>query len=92
MSARVTFLQPPEAVKTDEAAVLIPAARAAPRRPHGDNFVWVVRDGTRRASRAVETARRRRRPGPHRPAASRAARAVVVGDVALREGQRVAAQ
>jgi len=89
MSARVTFLQPPEAVKTDEAVVLIPAA-ALHRTTAGDTAVWIVRDG-KVASRVVEP---RGDVGSQVRIGSglEGGETVVVGDVALREGQRVAAQ
>ena len=89
MSARVTFLQPPEAVKTDEAVVLIPAA-ALHRTTAGDTAVWIVRDG-KVASRVVEP---RGDVGDQVRIGSglEGGETVVVGDVALREGQRVAPQ
>ncbi len=54
MSARVTFLQPPEPGQTSKPAVLVPAA-AIRRDPQGDDFVWVVSDG-RAHKQIVETA------------------------------------
>ena len=85
----MTFLQPPEAVKNDEAVVLIPAA-ALHRTTAGDTAVWIVRDG-KVASRVVEP---RGDVGNQVRIGSglEGGETVVVGDVALREGQRVAAQ
>ncbi|HSP96106.1 MAG TPA: efflux RND transporter periplasmic adaptor subunit [Candidatus Dormibacteraeota bacterium] len=89
MSARVTFLQPPEAVHGDEAVVLVPAG-ALHRTTAGDTAVWVVRDG-RVASRVVET---RGDVGTQVRIGSglQGGETVVVGDVPLSEGQRVVAQ
>ncbi|MGH7785727.1 MAG: efflux RND transporter periplasmic adaptor subunit [Candidatus Binatia bacterium] len=53
MSARVTFLQPPEAGKVEEPAVLVPAA-AVQRDTQGDSIVWLVRDG-RATRQRIET-------------------------------------
>ncbi len=44
MSARVTFLQPPEADHAGDAVVVVPSA-AVRRDEHGDSIVWVIRDG-----------------------------------------------
>jgi RND family efflux transporter MFP subunit len=52
MSARVTFLQPPEPGAA-EPAVLVPA-KAVRRNAQGDSFVWVVDDGRVRQQR-IET-------------------------------------
>ncbi len=88
MSARVTFLQPPEAVKTDEAVVLIPAA-ALRRTTAGDTAVWIVRDG-KVINRLVEP--RGDVGGNVRIGTGlEGGETVVVGDVALTEGQRVVA-
>jgi HlyD family secretion protein len=53
MSARVTFLQPPEPGAAAEPAVLVPA-RAVQRDAQGESFVWVVHDGRVRQQR-IET-------------------------------------
>lgn len=53
MSARVTFLQLPEAGKVEEPAVLVPAA-AVQRDAQGDSIVWIVRDG-RAVLQRIET-------------------------------------
>jgi RND family efflux transporter MFP subunit len=54
MSARVTFLQPPDPAAAQAPAVLVPAA-ALHRDMQGDNSVWVVSDGRVRRQ-VVETA------------------------------------
>ncbi|MBX3024046.1 efflux RND transporter periplasmic adaptor subunit [bacterium] len=89
MSARITFLQPPQSVRTDEAVVLVPAS-ALHRTTAGDTAVWVVRDG-RVTSRVVEP---RGDVGSQVRIGSglEGGETVVVGDVALTEGQRVVAQ
>ena len=89
MSARVTFLQPPETVTADEAVVLVPAD-ALHRTTAGDTAVWVVTDG-KVTSRVVE---------PRGDVGSQVrigtglqgGETVVVGDLALSEGQRVVPQ
>jgi RND family efflux transporter MFP subunit len=89
MSARVTFLQPPEAVQADEEVVLVPAD-ALHRTTAGDTAVWVVRDG-KVTSRVVE---------PRGDVGSQVrigtglqgGETVVVGEAGLSEGQRVVAQ
>ena len=53
MSARVTFLQPPEPGAAAAPAVLVPAT-AIQRDAQGDSFVWVVTDGRVRQQR-IET-------------------------------------
>lgn len=53
MSARVTFLQPPEAGAAAAPAVLVPA-NAVQRDAQGESFVWVVNDGRARQQR-IET-------------------------------------
>jgi RND family efflux transporter MFP subunit len=53
MSARVTFLQPPEAGAAAEPAVLVPAT-AVRRDAQGESVVWVVQDGRVRRQR-IET-------------------------------------
>jgi RND family efflux transporter MFP subunit len=87
MSARVTFLQPPEPGRTSEAAVLVPGA-AIRRNAQGDNFVWVVSDGRVRQQR-VETGgdvgdKVRITQGLH------GGEAVVMSGEPTRDGQRVA--
>jgi HlyD family secretion protein len=89
MSARVTFLQPPEAVHGDEAVVLVPAG-ALHRTTAGDTAVWLVRDG-RVASRVVE-ARGDVGTQVRIGRGLEGGETVVVGDVPLSEGQRVVAQ
>ncbi|MGD9763302.1 MAG: efflux RND transporter periplasmic adaptor subunit [Candidatus Binatia bacterium] len=89
MSARVTFLQPPDAVRNEAPMVLVPAS-AVHRDVSGDNIVWVVDDGRARA----------RRVEPRGAVADqlriadglRGGETVILGDVALREGQRVTAE
>ncbi|MEO8603254.1 MAG: efflux RND transporter periplasmic adaptor subunit [bacterium] len=86
MSARVTFLATPEPDKHETPAVLVPAA-AVHRDTQGDMMVWLVRDGRVQAKR-VETAgdvgdKIRIAEGLS------GGETVVVGDLALREGQRV---
>ena len=89
MSARITFLQPPETAQAKETVVLVPSA-AVHRTTAGDTAVWVVRDGTV-SSRRVEP---RGDVGDQVRIASglEGGETVVVGDVALAEGQRVVAQ
>jgi RND family efflux transporter MFP subunit len=89
MSARVTFLAPPTPEKQDEPAVLVPAA-AVHRDTQGDNVVWLVTDG-RVKSQVVETAGD---VGDQTRIAEglSGGETVVVGDVALRNGQRVAVE
>lgn len=89
MSARVTFLQPPEVARATESVVLVPAA-AVHRTTAGDTAVWVVRDGVVE-SRRVEP---RGDVGDQVRIASglEGGETVVVGDDALAEGQRVVAQ
>ena len=89
MSARITFLQPPEAAQAQETVVLVPSA-AVHRTTAGDTAVWVVRDGTV-SGRRVEP---RGDVGDQVRIASglEGGETVVVGDVALAEGQRVVAQ
>jgi RND family efflux transporter MFP subunit len=89
MSARVTFLQPPEAVRSEETVVLVPAG-ALHRTTAGDTAVWVVRDG-RVASRVVE-ARGDVGSQVRIGTGLQGGETVVVGDVALSEGQRVVAR
>jgi len=89
MSARVTFLTPPEPDRHEEPAVLVPAT-AVHRDAQGDMIVWLVRDGRAQATR-VETAgdvgdKIRIADGLS------GGETVVVGDVALRDGQRVAVE
>jgi RND family efflux transporter MFP subunit len=89
MSARVTFLQQPEAGKQDEPAVLVPTA-AVQRDDAGDSFVWVVNDGRVRKQR-IETGgdvgdKVRVTVG------LQGSEAVVVGDTDLRDNQRVASR
>lgn len=89
MSARVTFLQPPEAVESDAPVVLVPAG-ALHRTTAGDTAVWVVRDGrvTRRLVEARGDVGSQVRIGR----GLQGGETVVVGDVALSEGQRVVAK
>ena len=89
MSARITFLQPPEAAQAQETVVLVPSA-AVHRTTAGDTAVWVVRDGTV-SGRRVEP---RGDVGDQVRIASglEGGETVVVGDVALAEGQRVVAR
>ena len=54
MSARVTFLQPPDPTAAAQPVVLAPAA-AIRRDSQGDNFVWLMIDGRARRQ-VVETA------------------------------------
>jgi RND family efflux transporter MFP subunit len=87
MSARVTFLQPPEPGAAAEPAVLVPAA-AIQRDAQGDSFVWVVSDGRARQQR-VESAgevgdKVRIRSG------LQGGEALVVSGAPTRDGQRVA--
>ena len=89
MSARVTFLQPPEAVQADEAVVLVPAD-ALHRTTAGDTAVWVVHDG-KVTSRVVE-ARGDVGSQVRIGTGLQGGETVVVGDAALSEGQRVVAQ
>ncbi|MDX2170736.1 MAG: efflux RND transporter periplasmic adaptor subunit [Deltaproteobacteria bacterium] len=89
MSARVTFLAPPQPEKQDEPTVLVPAT-AVHRDTQGDNVVWIVRDG-RVTAQIVETAgdvgdKIRIAEGLS------GGETVVLGDVALRNGQRVVAE
>src|SRR5262249_39367370 len=87
MSARITFLaDAPPAGQVEGPAVLVPAA-ALRRDPHGQSFVWLVRDG-RAYQTAVETAgdlgdRVRISNG------LRGGETVVVGEAPAHEGQRV---
>lgn len=89
MSARVTFLQPPEAVQHDEPVVLVPSG-AVHRTSAGDSAVWVVTDG-RVTSRVVEP---RGDVGTQVRIGSglQGGETVVVGEAALQEGQRVVAE
>ena len=89
MSARITFLQPPETAQAQETVVLVPSA-AVHRTTAGDTAVWVVRDGTV-SSRRVEP---RGDVGDQVRIANglEGGETVVVGDVALAEGQRIVAQ
>jgi RND family efflux transporter MFP subunit len=87
MSARVTFLQPPEAGAAAAPAVLVPAS-AVRRDAQGESFVWVVTDGRARQQR-VETGgdvgdRIRISSGLN------GGEAVVVSGEPTHEGQRVA--
>jgi RND family efflux transporter MFP subunit len=89
MSARVTFLQPPETARGDETVVLVPSA-AVHRTIAGDSAVWVVRDGAV-SSRRVEP--RGDVGGQVRIAGGlEGGETVVVGDATLSEGQRVIAR
>jgi len=91
MSARVTFLQPPQANggAPAEPAVLVPA-EAVQRDASGDTIVWVVADGAARRQR-VEP--RGDVGGQVRIGEGLAGgETVVLGDVALRDGQRVVAE
>ncbi len=89
MSARVTFLQPAEAPASGEPVVLVPAAAVRRRDPAGDHVVWVVVDGRVRAQR-VEP---RGSVGEQVRLAGglSGGETVVVGELPLREGQRVEA-
>ncbi len=86
MSARVSFLPDPASAAPAEPAVLVPAS--AVRREGTDSFVWAVRDGRARKVR-VETAGS---SGEKARVVSglEGGESVVVGEVALREGGRVA--
>ncbi|HEY0301020.1 MAG TPA: efflux RND transporter periplasmic adaptor subunit, partial [Rhizomicrobium sp.] len=87
MSARVTFLAQPEPEKKDGPAILVPST-AVHRDAQGDNVVWLVRDG-RAHKQVVETAgdvgdKIRIATGLS------GGETVVLGDIELRDGQRVA--
>jgi len=86
MSARITFLQPPDPARNAEPAVLVPAA-ALRRDVQGNSLVWVVVDGRVREQR-VESG------GDvgdkvRITAGLQGGEAVVVTDGELRDGQRV---
>jgi len=87
MSARITFLDPEPATDHSEKTVVVVPAAAVQRDPQGSNFVWVVRDG-RVHQTAVETAGS---VGERVRIASglKGGEAVVVGEAAVRDGQRV---
>lgn len=86
MSARVSFLPDPASAAPAVPAVLVPAS--AVRREGTDSFVWAVRDGRARKVR-VETSGS---SGEKARVVSglEGGESVVVGEVALREGGRVA--
>jgi RND family efflux transporter MFP subunit len=89
MSARVTFLAAAEPDKHEAPAVLVPAG-AVRRDAQGDMIVWLVRDGRARAQRVATAGdvgdKVRIAEGLS------GGESVVVGDVELKDGQRVAAQ
>jgi RND family efflux transporter MFP subunit len=89
MSARVTFLQPPETVQSDESVVLVPAG-ALHRTTAGDSAVWVVRDG--RVTRRIVEPRGDVGGQVRIGSGLQGGETVVIGDIALKEGQRVVAQ
>ena len=87
MSARVTFLQPPDPAAAAEPAVVIPAG-AIQRDAQGNSYVWIVTDGRVRQQR-VESAgdvgdKVRIRNG------LQGGEALVVSGTPTRDGQRVA--
>ena len=87
MSARITFLQPAEQVAaTAESVVLVPSA-AVRRTDGGDTAVWVVSDGV--ARRRIVEARGDVGDKVRIAEGLSGGEAVVVGDVALEDGQRV---
>lgn len=87
MSARITFLQPAEQVAAAaESVVLVPSA-AVRRTDAGDTAVWVVSDGV--ARRRIVEARGDVGDKVRIAEGLSGGEAVVVGDVALEDGQRV---
>jgi RND family efflux transporter MFP subunit len=87
MSARITFLQPAEQVAaTAESVVLVPSS-ALRRTDGGDAAVWVVSDGV--ARRRIVEARGDVGDKVRIAEGLNGGEAVVVGDVALEDGQRV---
>ncbi len=87
MSARITFLSEPPPSGQEAAAVVLAPAAALRRDEHGDSFVWVVSDGHVHRGR-VETAGN---VGERvRVAAGlKGGEALALGDIPLRDGQRV---
>jgi RND family efflux transporter MFP subunit len=88
MSARVTFLQRPDASATAEPAVLIPAA-AVRRNAQGDSFVWLVSDNQVRQQR-IETGGEAGDKVRVTTGMQGGEAVVVSGDAELTDGRRVA--
>jgi len=89
MSARVTFLAAPQPDTHEEPAVLVPAD-AVRRDTQGDMIVWVVRDGRAQAQRVTTAGDV---GGKLRIAEGLSGgESVVIGDVELKDGQRVAVE